>query len=266
MNQRREQVVEALNRTVEQKGVPPAQYKAGDQVWLEGKNLKFPHQVTKLAPKQYGPFKIIKEISPVAYQLQLPLTWTIHDVFHMSLLSPYSETPTHGPNFSQPPPDLIGGEEEYEVESIKAHHYFWQNKRLQFLIRWKGYPESNNTWEPADSVHAPDLVKEYKQRTPSFRISSNPNNSSCSITLHPLWHPYHTHTGSLEPYPNHPRHLVPSNFTSSSQSTHQASLLPCSPTLSLALHYTLVPQVHSRVLLSSHSCTHPRTHLVLSRG
>jgi len=43
-----------------------------------------------------------------------------HPVFHASLLSPYSETPSHGPNFSRPPPDLIDGETEYEVELIKA--------------------------------------------------------------------------------------------------------------------------------------------------
>ena len=257
MNQRRDQAVEALNRVAEQKGTPPVQYNTGDQVWLKGKNLKFPHQVTKLAPKRYGPFKIIKTISPVAYQLQLPPTWMIHDVFHASLLSPYSETPAHGPNFSRPPPDLIGGEEEYEVESIKAHCYSGQNKRLQFLIRWKGYLESDNTWEPADSVHAPDLVKEYKQRTPGFRINSGPNNSSCSMTLLPLWHPRPIHTGSLEPYPDRPRHLVPSSFTSSSQSTCQANLLPQGPTLSLAFHYTPIPQVRSRALLSSHSHTRP---------
>ena len=76
MNQRREQAIEALNQTAEKSGTPPAQYKTGDQVWLEGKNLQLPHQVTKLAPKQYGPFKIIKEISPVVYQLQLPLVVT----------------------------------------------------------------------------------------------------------------------------------------------------------------------------------------------
>ena len=266
MNQRRDQAIKALNRTAEQKGVPPAQYNTGDQVWLEGKNLKFPHQVTKLAPKRYGPFKIIKVISPVAYRLQLPPTWTIHSVFHASLLSPYSETPAHGPNFSQPPPDLISGEEEYEVESIKAHRYLGQNKRLQFLIRWKGYPESDNMWEPADSVHAPDLVKEYKQRTPGFHINSDPNNSSRSITLHPLWHPPRTHTGSLEPYPHRPRHLVPSNFTSSSHSARLASLLPCGPTSSLAFHYTPIPQVRSRASLSSHSHTRPRTHVVLPGG
>src|SRR6266403_3030514 len=35
-------------------------------------------------------------------------------------------------------------------------------KRLQYLVKWKGYPESDNSWEPADQVHAPILVKHYQ--------------------------------------------------------------------------------------------------------
>jgi hypothetical protein len=94
-----------------------AQYTVGAQVWLEGRNLRLPYQSTKLAPKRYGPFKIIKEVSPVAYQLSLLLTWGIHDVFHSSLLSPYHEMTQHGLNFSWPPLKLIEGKEEYEVEA-----------------------------------------------------------------------------------------------------------------------------------------------------
>ena len=60
----------------------------------------------------------------MAYKLKLPPQWKIHPVFHASLLTPYVETHTHGPNYSQPPPDLIDGEEEWEVESILAHQYF----------------------------------------------------------------------------------------------------------------------------------------------
>ena len=239
MNQRREQAIEALNKTAQKSGTPPAQFNTGDQVWLEEKNLQLLHQVTKLAPKRYGPFKIIKEISPVAYRLQLPPTWTIHNVFHALLLSPYSETPSHGPNFSRPPPDLIGREEEYKVESIRSHRYFGRNKKLQFLIRWKGYAPSDDTWEPADSVHAPDLVKEYKQRTPGFRINSDPNNSSRSIILSPLWQT--SQPGSLEPDPHRSQHLVPSSFTTSTQSTSTRRPLPTDPTSFLALHYAPVP-------------------------
>jgi hypothetical protein len=100
MMERRAQAIEAINQAVEKAGKPKAQYAMGTQVWLKGKNLKLLYQLTKLAPKRYGPFKIIKEVSPVAYQLSLPMTWGIHDMFHSSLLSPYHETTQHGPNFS----------------------------------------------------------------------------------------------------------------------------------------------------------------------
>ncbi len=98
----------------------------------------------------------------VPYCLALPVNWRIHDVFHTSLLNPYHETAVHGPNFTHPPPDLIEGEEEFKVEQIVAHQHFGQLKQLQYLIKWKGYPESDNTWEPADQVHAPQLIKLYQ--------------------------------------------------------------------------------------------------------
>ena len=141
----RDQATRAINEAAKENGTVPSQYHIVNQVWLEGKHLKFPHQATKLNLKHYGPFRVIKEISPVAYQLQLPPSWNIHPMFHASLLSPYSKTPLHGPNFSRPPPDLIDNEEEYEVEQIKAHRNFGRSKCLQYLIKWKGYPESDNT-------------------------------------------------------------------------------------------------------------------------
>jgi hypothetical protein len=35
---------------------------------------------------------------------------------------------------------------------------------LHFLVKWKGYPASDNSWEKADDVHAPELVKEFYAR------------------------------------------------------------------------------------------------------
>jgi hypothetical protein len=90
----------------------------GDMVWLEGTNLKLTHLKSKLDAKRYGPFPIVKEFSPVVFQLALPPKWCIHNVFHTSLLTPYKEMEEHGDNFAQPPPELIDGQEEYEVEQI----------------------------------------------------------------------------------------------------------------------------------------------------
>jgi hypothetical protein len=90
----------------------------GNMVWLEGANLKLMHPKSKLDAKRYGPFPITKEVSPVVFQLTLPPQWHIHNVFHTSLLMPYKETEEHGDNFAQPPPELVDGQEKYEVEQI----------------------------------------------------------------------------------------------------------------------------------------------------
>jgi hypothetical protein len=87
-------------------------------VWLEGANLKRMYPKSKLDAKRYSPFPITKEVSPMVFQLALPLQWHIHNVFHASLLTPYKEMEEHGDNFVQPPPELIDGQEEYEVEQI----------------------------------------------------------------------------------------------------------------------------------------------------
>jgi hypothetical protein len=65
---------------------------------------------------------------------------------------------------------LINNEEEYEVEQIKVHQNFGRSKCLQYLIKWKGYPESNNTWENTTDVHAPDLVKQHHKCYPLQKI------------------------------------------------------------------------------------------------
>lgn len=141
---------------------PP--FKQGDQVWLEATNLRLPYPHRKLAPKREGPFKIVKVMGPITYKLQLPKRWKIHDVFHASLLTPFRSTKEHGPSYSYPPPDLIDEEEEYEVEAI-INHRTTKRSGKQFLIKWKGMPTSENSWEPERHLkHAQTILKLYKKR------------------------------------------------------------------------------------------------------
>ena len=115
-------------------------FKLRDEVWLESKHLKLRHESKKLAPKREGPFKIIEVLNPLNYRLSLPKSWRIHPVFHASLLSAFKHNDIHAENFIQPPPDLIEGQLEYEVEAIISHRK--SGKGRTFLVKWKGYSSS----------------------------------------------------------------------------------------------------------------------------
>ena len=138
-------------------------FEVNDKVWLEAQNLKRNVINPKFAPKQEGPFKITKVLSPLSYQLQIPRSWKIHPVFHTSLLTPYKENEIHGRNFQEPPPDLIDEEEEYEIERILKH--CGTPKNHFYLIQWKGYTVEEDTWLwELDLEHAVEILDAYKRR------------------------------------------------------------------------------------------------------
>ena len=141
-------------------------YTIGNHVWLDGRNLKTDQLTSKLAPQRHGPFAIAQVMSPISYRLELPHQWRIHPVFHTDLLTPYRETKTHGENYQRLPPELIDNEEEFEVEAILDSRRFGRGHKLQYLIKWLGYPDSDNQWEDADKVHANELIRAFQQQHP----------------------------------------------------------------------------------------------------
>jgi hypothetical protein len=139
-------------------------FKVGDQVLLSTKNLTLKMVgSSKLMPKYVGPFTISRKVNKVAYELDLPPCMKIHNVFHVSLLNAYrSDGSVHPP----PPPTLVDGELEYEVERILLHRdrhpvRGYKMKR-EFLIKWLGYGPEHNTWEPeANMTNCPELLSAY---------------------------------------------------------------------------------------------------------
>jgi Chromo (CHRromatin Organisation MOdifier) domain len=125
----------------------------------KGTNLNLPYLTKKLAPRQFRPFKVVAKISNVAYQLELPPTWKIHNSFHASLLTPYKEMEKHGLDFLDPPPDIIKGKPEWEVEQILDHQHI-QNK-TQYLIWWKDYLPTYDSWEAESDINTPTLLSNY---------------------------------------------------------------------------------------------------------
>src|SRR6266702_2855640 len=85
-------------------------------------------------------------------------------MFHANLIMPYKEMELHGPNFTHPPSDLIEGEQEFKVKKILDAQPRGQGRKMHFLVKWKGYPTSDNFWEPRENLHVDRLITEYNKK------------------------------------------------------------------------------------------------------
>lgn len=98
--------------------MPQPDFKVGDMVWLNSKNVKTNHPTKKLDYKKLGPFKILEQVNNCSFHLDLPHDVKIHPVFHVSLLECYVADQIPGRTQPPPPPVIIQGEEEFEVKEI----------------------------------------------------------------------------------------------------------------------------------------------------
>jgi hypothetical protein len=101
----------------------------------------------------------------MAVTLRLPRSWRVHPTVHVSRIRPaYVDNDAHPPNDSlAPPPIVIDGTDEYEVEEILNERK--ASRGMQYLVKWKGYPQSEATWEPRGQLakHALDVVKDWEE-------------------------------------------------------------------------------------------------------
>ena len=82
-------------------------------MWLEAKNIHTEQGSAKLNNKRYGPFKVTRAIGHGAYELKLPTTWMIHNVFNENLLTWWREPKVQKQkNMTLPLLEIINKEEK----------------------------------------------------------------------------------------------------------------------------------------------------------
>ena len=79
----------------------------------------------------------------------------IHPVFHIIKLMPVPPDPIRH-HTKLPPPEIIGGEERYEVKEV-INSRFW-HKKLQYLVKWKGYGHKENLWLSEGDIDVLELI------------------------------------------------------------------------------------------------------------
>jgi hypothetical protein len=102
-----------------------------------------------------------------AAKLTLPAAYARkHPVFHMSLLRPYKP----GPDALEmlPLPDTVDEDGYFSVELVLGMRPVNKGRRKkklrEFLIKWVGYDDSHNSWEPEHNL-TPDLIEAYDARS-----------------------------------------------------------------------------------------------------
>jgi hypothetical protein len=118
-----------MKRFTDRKWRESPSYVVRQKVWLDARNLQTERLSKKLDLWRLGPFEVLALVpwdshNHSTYRLALPASWKVHPVFHVLLLRPaLLDERLHPPvtNDTRPLPDIIDGEEEFEVKMILDH-------------------------------------------------------------------------------------------------------------------------------------------------
>ncbi|GBG48341.1 hypothetical protein CBR_g87286 [Chara braunii] len=184
-------------------------FKVGDDVLIDTRHLQLEaDMLRKFRRRFFGPCRILQVVgsdtasSPVSFREKLPdylRQARVHDVYHVSLLRPYRRPSERfaGRPYERPPPIMVDGHEEFLVSDIIGRRVTDDNPPyVEYLVRWKGYPDEEATWEPLEHLqHARMLVRAYdRARRAGFTAPPQPTDPPPS--------PLAEETAEVEPAPS----------------------------------------------------------------
>ena len=111
----------------------------------------------KLKPRFYGPYKVTRKVGEVAYEFEPLPNRKIHNLFHVSFLKKFLGQKTIVSIELQPLEDegklILIPEEFLDIRGKRLRN----RSIIEHLVKWKGLPLEDATWEGAHILEHPNL-------------------------------------------------------------------------------------------------------------
>ncbi len=179
-------------------------FKVGDLVWLYNPVVK-QGQSRKLAHPWKGPFRIEDTPSEWNVILRNLSNKTLRQPVHVSRLKLYKTPARPTEELGPIQDDQIIDEEAFEseepltrpmevedqggslIESDLIEEENWNGQEFEverivddrmgehgreYLVRWKGYPPSGDTWTPQEDLNCEEILSEYKRKIGGIRVET----------------------------------------------------------------------------------------------
>ncbi|CAK93162.1 unnamed protein product (macronuclear) [Paramecium tetraurelia] len=115
---------------------------------------------------------------------------------------------------------------EYEVESIIDRRFDEQAKSYLYQIKWKGYPHSQNTWEPIEHLQNPHVKTMVKEFDSAQEIGSSKKQINLELLKQCLLRKLTEFLFKNAPQENDLQEIILSDFDMSSNENNSNYIMP----------------------------------------
>ncbi|KAK3039286.1 hypothetical protein RJ639_027990 [Escallonia herrerae] len=155
-----------------------------DRKFLRGRD-------SRLLQKYEGPLTIVKKIGKMAYKVDPPHWWSrqLHPVFHVSMLKPFYEDtadPSRGQIKRQGLKPKAAGKRVAEAILNDRVIIASRKRHQEYLVKWQGQMEEENTWERAADLSAyADKIEAYHMQKLTRASTALVGENVTGCPLHP---------------------------------------------------------------------------------
>ncbi|SGY18646.1 BQ5605_C014g07425 [Microbotryum silenes-dioicae] len=147
------------------------EFAVGDRVLVDSRDRRLRYKAdgearsAKFFPRFDGPYEVLAARPETSnYKLKLNAGDKSHNVFHTSKLRHWTDNDGvafPGREATEPASVVVQGNEEWEVDRIVDEK--GKGKRKRYLVKWKGWADSDNTWEPRAHLEETIVLEEWER-------------------------------------------------------------------------------------------------------